>query len=103
MPLEALVVRVDWWPSARVPARVRRKLDALLQGIAPQLNEVEACLHDLQRHASHGLEWLIPKIELNLPLYEERAAFRLRLVRLDETRMLLETRAGDVVGEVFLR
>lgn len=103
MATPALVLTVDWWSGEKVPLRVRRKVDRLLADLAPQLNEMEAHLYDLHVLASNGLDWLMPKIELTVPLYEDGMVFRLRLMRLEETQMVLETRKGEAVAEVVLR
>lgn len=97
-----LEVTVEWWANADVPERVRRKATRLLKSMAPVLNEYEAHLYDMANLASNGLDYLMPKIELNLPLYEERTAFRIRMVRLDATQIFLETKRGDAVAEVYL-
>lgn len=102
MALSGLAVTVEWWADDRVPARLQRKVARLVEEIAPQLNEMEAALDDLHRLASNGYEWLMPKIEVTLPLYEEGEVFRLRLLRLEETQMVLETRQGEAVAEVRL-
>lgn len=96
-------MNVEWLAEDKVPVRVRGKLEALLAEIAPQLNEFEAHLWDLHGLASNGLDWLMPKIELNVPIFEEGLTFRLRLVRLDETQIFLETRKGEPVAEIHVR
>lgn len=103
MPAQGIVVTVDWWEGSRVPRKLRTKVADLVQALAPQINEFEACLHELERLASNGHEFLMPKIELTIPVYEEGAVFRLRMVRLDTTQMILETRKGEAVGEVLVR
>lgn len=103
MATSGLALSVDWWSADKVPLRVQRKVDRLLQEIAPQLNEFEALLYDMHAKASNGLDWLMPKIELTIPVYEDGMVFRLRLLRLDETQMILETRKGEAVAEVVLR
>lgn len=95
-------VTVEWWANADVPERVRRKVTRLLKSLGPVLNEYEAQLYDMTNLASNGLDYLMPKIELNLPLYEDRVAFRVRMVRLDATQIFLETKRGDAVAEVHL-
>ena len=97
-----LEVTVDWWANADVSDRVRRKVNRLVKSLGPVLNEYEASLFDMTNLASNGLDYLMPKIELNLPLYEEKVAFRIRMIRLDATQIFIETKKGDAVAEVFL-
>ena len=103
MATSGLALTVDWWSRDKVPLRVRRKVERMLQACAPQINEFEAHLYDMHVRASNGLDWLMPKIELTVPVYEEGMVFRLRLLRLEETQMVLETRKGEAVAEVVLR
>lgn len=100
--MPALAVTVEWWARAKVEPRVRRKLERILRELAPVLNEYEAHLFDMTNLAANGLDWLMPKIEVNLPLYEERVAFRLRMIRLDTTQMFIETKKGEAVAEIHL-
>jgi hypothetical protein len=95
-------VTIDWKPTADVPDRIRRKVNRLVRSLGPVLNEYEANLFDMTNLASNGLDYLMPKIELSLPLYEENCAFRVRMTRVDLTRIFLETKDGEPVAEVFL-
>lgn len=100
--MPAVEVAVEWKATNEVPDRVRRKVNRLLRTLAPVLNEYEASLYDMTNLASNGLDYLMPKIELNLPLYEEKVHFRVRMTRLDLTKIHLETKDGEPVAEVFL-
>lgn len=101
--MPALEVAVDWWTDADVSDRVRRKLNRLMRKLAPVLNEYEASLYDMTNLASNGYEYLSPKVELHVPLYEERVSFRLRMVRHDTTQIFVETECGETVAEVYLQ
>ena len=98
----AMSVSVEWWGPVEVPDRIKRKVTRLVQSLGPVLNEYEANLFDMTNRAASGFEYLMPKIELTLPLYEEGLTFKLRMLRLDHTQIFIETRDGDAVGEVFL-
>ncbi|HVL49315.1 MAG TPA: hypothetical protein VM889_12210 [Candidatus Thermoplasmatota archaeon] len=109
--MRAVHVSIEWWsPPANATTtrrevpneRVRKKVESMLAEIAPLLNEYEASLYDMSNLASNGLDYLMPKIELNIPLYEERVSFRLRMIRLDQTQIFLETKKGDAIAEIRL-
>ena len=100
--MPALELTINWWTNADVTDRVKRKVTKLVKTLAPVLNEYEAALFDMSNLASNGLDYLMPKIELNVPVYEEKTAFRIRMMRLDATQIFLETKKGDAVAEIFL-
>lgn len=95
-------VTIEWWGPVEVPERIKRKLTRLVDGLGALLNEYEAHLFDMANRAANGLDFLMPKIELTLPLYEEGCTYKLRMFRLGHTQIFLETVKGDAVGEVFL-
>lgn len=95
-----MTVLVDWSPSAKVAADVRPEVEAMLRELAPVLSDIEADADTLHKRASCGLEWLLPRIELTVPLYERGLVFRLRITRDDTTDAGLFTRSGSRVATV---
>jgi len=95
-------VSIEWWGPVEVDTRIQRKLTRLVEDMGVLLSEYEAHLYDMTSRTPKGLEFLVPKIELTLPLYEEGRTFRIRMMRLTQTQIFLETQQGDAVGEVFL-
>lgn len=100
--LPSVEARIAWRPQARVPPEVRRELERLVADLAPVLSEVETDVDTLSRRASCGLEWLLPHIELTLPLYERGRVYRLRFFRDDATDIALVTRSGARVATIRL-
>lgn len=100
-PLRASIeARVVWEKGARVAPEVRAEVERLVSDLAPALSEIEADADTLGKRASCGLEWLLPRIELTLPLYERGVVFRLRITRDEATDAAILTRSGSRVATV---
>lgn len=97
-----LPVSVEWWGPVEVPDRIKRKVTRIVESMGTVLSEYEASLYDMTNRAANGLEFLMPRIELTLPLYEEGLTYKIRMLRIGSTQIFIETPQGDALGEIFL-
>lgn len=102
MLLPATKVRLHWRPDAPTDLRLRTRLREECESIAWPLSQMEALLHDA--HRSTGLEhpWLLPRIELRLPLYDMERRFRVVLTYIESTRISVVDEKGARVADVSL-
>lgn len=94
-------VRLRW--RARLPSELEERLRAEIEGAAHELSEMEALLYDAHRATGLTHAHFAPSIELRLPIFDLGRRFRIRLTRLDRTRIVLldedDRVAADVVVE----
>lgn len=97
-PLRAVVT---WRPGVTLAPALRERVTRELEDLSWEISQAEALLHDAVRVAGHDRAWLMPRIELRLPLFEENRRFRLLFSHVEKARILLvdedAKRLADVV------
>ena len=95
-------VRVTWRSGVDLPIETRERVGRELHGIAWELSQAEALLHDCMRVASDDRAFLMPRIELRLPLYEAGRRLRIVLSHIDAARIHLLDEEGKRLADVVL-
>lgn len=100
MPETRLEVDVAWRAGAAPDAAVRRRVAEELRAIAWELTQLQALVHDA--HQATGLRhaYLVPRMELRLPLFDLGLRYRVVLQQLDRPRVVLQSEAGRTLAEV---
>lgn len=96
-------VRIDWRAGITLPAELRERVATELAGLAWELSQAEALLDDVVRVAGHERAYLMPRIELRLPLYEERRRLRILFSQVDAPRIHLVDEEGKRLADVQLQ
>lgn len=95
-------VRVQWRAAAEVPLAIRKRVDRELATLAWELSQAEALLHDAARLASGPRAFLMPRIELRLPLYEERRRLRIVFTHVEKPEIAIADEAGKRLADIRL-
>lgn len=98
----SLQVAVCWRTLATTDPALRARLTAEIRALSWTLNQMEALLDDA--HRCTGLEhaYLMPRIELRLPLYDVGLRYRLLLTHVDRARISLVDEEGRKLADVTL-
>lgn len=95
-------VRLLWRPDAALPSELRQRVAGELGALAWELTQVEALLADVVRIAGHERAYLMPRIELRLPLFDERRRLRIVYSQIDSARIHLVDEEGKRLADVSL-
>ena len=95
-------VRLNWRTGADLPAPLRERVSQELEALAWELSQTEALLHDVTGVAGHERAYLMPRIELRLPLYEEHRRLRVVFSHVDAPRIHLVDEQGKRLADVVL-
>jgi len=95
-------VRVEWRADASVTAPERARVMQELADLAWELSQSEALLTDVMRVAGHDRAYLMPRIELRLPLYDAGRRFRIVFSHVEMARIHLVDEAGKQLADVTL-
>lgn len=95
-------VRLHWRSGAHVPAETRERILDELHALAWELTQAEALLADAVRVAGHDRAYLMPRIELRLPLYAEKRRLRIAFTHVDTARIHLVDEEGKRLADVTL-
>jgi hypothetical protein len=95
-------VRLQWRAAVDVPAETRERIARELAGITWELSQAEALLHDAMRVAGHERAYLMPRIELRLPLYEDGRRLRIVFSHIDSPRIHLVDEEGKRLADVVI-
>lgn len=95
-------VRLNWRTTADLPALIRERVAQELHTLGWELSGSEALLHDIVRIAGHDRAYLMPRIELQLPLYDERRRLRIVFSHIDAPRIHLVDEDGKRLADVLL-
>ena len=97
-----LIVHVSWRAPAPTDERVRARILEEIQQASWTLNQLEALLYDAHHLTASQHPWMLPRLELRLPLYDMDLRYRLVFQCLDKTRLTLEDDKGRRVADVTL-
>lgn len=95
-------VKLQWRPAAAIPSETRERVARELHGLAWELTQSEALLADVVRVAGHERAYLMPRIELRLPLYDEKRRLRIVFSHIDAARIHLVDEEGKRLADVTL-
>lgn len=95
-------VRLNWRPGVAVPAEIRTHVANELLGLGWELTQGEALLQDAVRLAGHDRAWLMPRLELRLPLYDAQRRFRIVFSHIDAARIHLVDEEGKRLADVVI-
>lgn len=93
---------MNWRTAADVSPTVRERVAHELHSLAWELSQSEALLHDIIRVAGHERAYLMPRIELRLPLYDEHRRLRIVFSHIDAPRIHLVDEDGKRLADVVL-
>lgn len=95
-------VTLVWRSLAAPEPRIRVRVAEEVRGLAWSLSQMEALLHDA--HRATGLEhaFLMPRIELKLPLYDVGRRYRIVLTYVEKARICLVDEDGRKLADVRL-
>lgn len=102
MQLAPIHVRLAWRPGVSLPDAVRERVCREIECLSWELNQTEALLNDLHRVAGQERAWLMPRIELRVPLYDMNRRFRLSFSHIDKTRIVLVDEDAKKLADVTL-
>ena len=94
-------VRLQWRPNP-LPSELRERVAQELETLSWELTQAEALLTDVMRVAGHERAYLMPRIELRLPLYDERRRLRIVFSHIDAARIHLVDEEGKRLADVTL-
>lgn len=97
-----ITIRLAWRPGVQLAAPLRERILQEIDALSWELSQTEALLCDLHRVAGHERAWLMPRIELRVPLFDENRRFRLAFSHLEKTRILLVDEEGKRLADVTL-
>lgn len=95
-------VRLNWRTAADVSSPLRERVATELHALAWELSQAEALLHDIVRVAGDERAYLMPRIELRLPLYDEHRRLRIVFSNIDAPRIHLVDEDGKRLADVLL-
>jgi hypothetical protein len=95
-------VRLLWRPAASLPAETRERVANELHVLAWELTQSEALLADIVRVAGHERAYLMPRIELRLPLYDDGRRLRIVFSHIDASRIHVVDEEGKRLADVTL-
>lgn len=95
-------VRLNWRTGADASPALRDRVAGELHTLAWELSQAEALLHDVVRVAGHDRAYLMPRIELRLPLYDEHRRLRIVFSHIDAPRIHLVDEDGKRLADVVL-
>lgn len=95
-------VRLNWRSTADATPALRERVAEELRGLAWELSQAEALLHDAIRVAGDARAYLMPRIELRLPLYEEHRRLRVVFSHIDSARIHVVDEDGKRLADVVI-
>jgi len=95
-------VRLQWRSSVDLRADLRVRIAAELNALSWELNQAEALLQDAMRVAGHERAYLMPRIELRLPLFDAQRRLRIVFSHIDAARIHLVDEEGKRLADVLL-
>ena len=99
---QSLHVDLAWQPAAPADPRVRRRVAEEIRGIAWELTQMQALVHDAHQATGLAHAWLVPKMELRLPLYDLGLRYRVVIQQVDRPRVVLLDEDGKRIADVRL-
>lgn len=97
-----VTVHVAWRSLAPPDERVRARVVAEMEQVSWTLARFEGMLLDAHQAAGAEHAWLLPRLDLRFPVYEEGLRYRLVCTCLERPRWRLEDTEGRIVADVTL-
>lgn len=97
-----LCVHVSWRAHAPTDEKVRARIVEELRQASWTLNQLEALLFDAHHLTAGQHAWMLPRLELRLPLYDVGLRYRLVYQCLDKPRLALQDEKGRRIADVSL-
>lgn len=95
-------VRIAWRAGADAPPELRERIAVELHALAWELSQAEALLQDAMRVAGAERAYLMPRLELRLPIYDAKRRFRVVFSHVDTPLVHLADEAGKRLADVTL-
>jgi hypothetical protein len=99
---ETLHVQLHWRRGAPADPRLRRRAAEEVRAISWSLSEMQAMLADAHQRTGLAHAYLLPRLELKLPIFDMGARWRIVLTRLDTERIVIVDEDGRAVADVRL-
>jgi hypothetical protein len=99
---ETLHVELAWRRGAPADPRLRHRALEEVRAISWNLSELQAMLADAHQRTGLTHAYLLPSLELKLPIYDVGARWKVILSRLDTERIVLADEDGRPVADVRL-
>lgn len=91
------------WRSLAAPEpRIRVRVAEEVRGLAWTLSQMEALLHDAHRAAALEHAFLMPRIELRLPIYDVGRRYRIVLTYVEKPRIALVDEDDRKLADIIL-
>jgi hypothetical protein len=95
-------VTLVWKSLVAVDPLIRTRVAEEVRGLAWTLSQMEALLHDAHRATALEHAFLMPRIELKLPLYDLGRRYRIVLTYMEKARIALMDEDGRKLADVRL-
>ncbi|HUR68564.1 MAG TPA: hypothetical protein VM370_04900 [Candidatus Thermoplasmatota archaeon] len=95
-------VRLQWRSGIGLEAPLRERVARELAGLSWELSQMEALLHDAMRVSGHERAYLMPRLELRLPLYDAGRRLRVVFSHIDAPRIHIADEEGKRMADVTL-
>lgn len=95
-------VHLRWRTDAPADPRLRGRLLEECELIAWPLSQMEALLHDAHQATALEHPWLLPRLELRVPLYDLQRRFRVVISYLEGSRITVVDEGGTSIADVSL-
>lgn len=102
MPRPTLDATLRWRAGVPYDDKLRRRVEAEVRAIAWSLSQLQALVHEA--HAMTGLQhaYLLPRMEVRLPIYDEGLRLRVIITLLERPGVGLFDGEGRKVADVVL-
>lgn len=95
-------VKLKWRTAVDASPEMRDRVARELAGLAWELTQAEALHQDAIRVAGHERAYLMPRLELRLPLYDAGRRLRVVFSHIDTPRIHLVDEDGKRLADVLL-
>jgi hypothetical protein len=102
MAVPTLSVHLAWHNGAPSDPTVRRRIAEEISAISWTLSQMDQLLWDAHQAAGAEHGFLLPKLELRLPLYDLKLRYRLVHTWLDDSRIELVDEEGRKIADIRL-
>lgn len=97
-----LHVDIAWRSAAPADAALRRRVWEELCAISWDVSQMQALVHDAQQATGLQHAWLVPKMELRLPIYDHGVRYRLVIAHAETPTVWLVDESGKRIADVRL-
>lgn len=102
MLLPAVQVRLSWRSAVTLDDSLKDRLTNEVEQISWTLSQMEALVDEAHRLTGMEHAYLLPRLELRLPLYDVGKRYRLSLSYVEKRRITLLDDQGRAVADVTL-